>query len=260
MIGVNVVENDVITEGTVKLQYFSPQIAVVSMEDRENKNTFSSQLTSGLLKIFSILASNEELRVVVIHGYDNYFCCGGTKQELLELSDCNRTFADFGFYRLLLDCPVPVIAAMQGHALGGGLAFGAFADLLVISEDSFYTTNFMNYGFTPGFGSTYFITKKFGFSIATSMLFGGQNFQGKQLKQWGVDATFAKRLEVVNTALNMAKIIAESSREKLIRLKQQLTKIDHIMLPRFIEQEIAMHKISFKLPEVKYKIEQLFRN
>jgi polyketide biosynthesis enoyl-CoA hydratase PksI len=242
----------------IKLSYLSSSIAVVAMEDRESKNTFSTKLTQGLLEVFTVINKNTDIKVVIIHGYDNYFCCGGTKDELLELSKGDINFTDFGFYRLLLDCPVPVISAMQGHAIGGGLAFGTFADMLVMAEEAFYSTNFMKYGFTPGFGSTYIIPKKFGISIAENMLFGTQNYQGIQLKDWGVAAKFAKKADVIAKAIELAQEIAVKSRETLIKLKQSLTFEDQLRLPIFIEKEVAMHAISFKLPEVKLKINELF--
>lgn len=233
-------------------------IGVVTMEDRESKNTFSPQFIEGLHKVFTTINNDNTIKVVVIHGYENYFCCGGTKEELMELSSSDKTFADLDFYRTLLDCPVPVISAMQGHAIGGGLAFGAYADMLVMAEEAFYTTNFMKYGFTPGFGSTYLIPKKFGISIAENMLFGAQNYQGIQLKNWGVSARFTKKTDVINTAINMANDIAKHSREHLMMLKKMLTHEDRQLLPGFIENEIAMHNISFKLPEVQLRIKALF--
>lgn len=242
----------------VKLTYPEPSIALVAMEDRERKNTFSYDLIKSLWLAFEEINDNTKVKVVVIHGYDNYFCSGGSKDELLTLAEGTETFADVPFYRLLLDCKVPVIAAMQGHSIGGGLIFGCYADILVMALESLYTTNFMKYGFTPGFGSTYIIPQKFGTNIARTMLLGAQNYQGIQLKEWGVPATFVKRAEVIMNALEMAKLIAEKPRESLLLLKQHLTQEDKELLPKFIEQEIAMHQITFTLPEVKIKIDELF--
>ena len=237
------------TDAVVKLSIQQESIAVVSLEDRVNKNTFSKEFITDLLNVFEKINADTALKVVVIHGYDNYFCCGGTKDELLTLAEGVGSFTDLGFYRLLLDCDIPVIAAMQGHAVGGGLAFGAYADMFVMAYECFYTTNFMKYGFTPGFGSTYIIPKLFGDSIANNMLFGAQNYQGLQLSQWGIGAQFVKKSDVVNTAIELAKNMTEMPRQSLLLLKQQLRQEDKLLLPQYI---------SFKLPEVKTKIAELF--
>lgn len=259
MTGVNAMSlnnNDV-----VKLSKPESTIALVSLEDRMSKNTFSKVFVQGLLTTFNKIKADKNIKVVVIHGYDNFFCCGGTQEELLGLAKSDihdKNFTNLSFYRLLLDCEIPVISAMQGHALGGGLAFGAFADTLVMGLESFYATNFMKYGFTPGFGSTYIIPKKFGKSVADSMLFSARNYQGIKLQERGVSAVFVKKTDVIATALNMAKEITKNSRESLVALKDILTKEDKLLLPKYIEDELAMHEISFKLPEVVTRINQLF--
>ena len=244
--------------GVIKLCYIDSTIALVMMEERESKNTFSHAFIEGLGEVFNTIANNPELKVVIIHGFDNYFCCGGTQDELLKLAQGTATFADIPFYRLLLDCKLPVIAAMQGHALGGGLAFGCFADLLVLGEEPFYATNFMKYGITPGFGSTYMIPKKFNKTLADNMLLDANNHQGSELKSRGVNAHFVKRADVINTAINLAKKINQRPREFLLNLKQTLRAKDYELLPIYIEQELAMHAISFKLPEVVERIKKLF--
>jgi len=242
----------------VHLSFIDNAIAVVAMEDKQSKNTFSPALTQGLQQAFDEIGNNNDVKVVVLHGYDNYFCCGGTQEELLQLTEGKITFADLPFYRLLLDCKLPVIAAMQGHAIGAGLVFGCFADILVMAEEAFYNAVFMKYGFTPGFGATYILPKRFGSSVANMMMYGAQNIQGSQLRQCGVSAVFAKREQVITTAINLAKSFCDKPQISLLLLKEQLTAIDKENLPSYIEQELAMHKETFVLPEVKQHIQQLF--
>jgi len=242
----------------IKLSYIDDVIALVVMEDRENRNTFSQDFMQGLQKAFVAIANNTIVKTVVIHGYDNFFCCGGTKEELIKLTDGKMTFADLPFYRILLDCEVPVIAAMQGHAIGGGFALGCFADLLVMAEEAFYATNFMKYGFTPGFGSTYIVEKRLGKAIADSMLLGAQNYQGGQLKQWGASTNIVKKADVIPTAIALAKTLSQKPRNALMQLKAHLSAEIKRELPAIIEQEVAMHRVTFGRPEVKQRINELF--
>lgn len=240
----------------VKLQYPTPEIAEVIMEERTYRNTFSEALIQGLTTTFSTLRA--ETKVVVIHGFENYFCCGGTQEELLKLTEGKMTFADLSFYRLLLDCEVPTISAMQGHALGGGLAFGCYADLIVMAEECLYSTNFMKYGFTPGMGSTYIIPRKLGELLGHEMLYTAKNYHGGELKQRGVTVPVVKKQDVVSTAIALAKELAEKPLISLKVLKKHLTEKIQLELPAVVEKEIAMHGITFILPEVKERIKQLF--
>lgn len=236
----------------------SNNIAIIEMIERESRNTFSHALIQGLMETFKIINLNEDIKVVVIHGYDNYFCCGGTQEELLNLQAGKITFAELGFYRLLLDCPVPTIAAMQGHAIGGGLAFGCFADLIILGEECIYSANFMKYGFTPGLGATFIIPYKFGPSIGHELLYTASTYQGKTLREKGVPVTITKKSQVITMAINLAEQLAEKPRYSLKILKHHLTKDICCNLSSIIKQELSMHQETFHLAEVRHRIKELF--
>lgn len=240
----------------VSVSYPEPYIAQVAMEDRAYRNTFSSALTNGLINAFSSFRA--ETKVVVLHGYDNYFCCGGTQEELLQLCRGEITFTDLAFYRLLLDCKLPTIAAMQGHALGGGLAFGCYADLIVMAEECLYSTNFMRYGFTPGMGATYIVPRKFGDVLGQEMLFSAKNYHGGELRQRNAQVLIMKKNEVITQALVLARELAEKPLISLQLLKEHRVQTIKKELPAIIAQEIAMHDITFKLPEVQERVRTMF--
>jgi polyketide biosynthesis enoyl-CoA hydratase PksI len=242
----------------VNLTYPEPGIALVAMEERTYRNTFSRALIAGLLTAFAHIEQNPAVKVVVLHGYDNYFCCGGTKEELLNIYEGNVKFTDLSFYRLLLDCAVPTISAMQGHALGGGLAFGCYADLMVLAEESLYSANFMKYGFTPGMGSTYIIPRKFGELLGGELLFSANNYHGGVLRERGIPAKVVRKRAVIDTALALARDLADKPLVSLKLLKAHLTQGIKADLPAVIEQELAMHEVSFAQPEVRERIETLF--
>ena len=244
----------------VKLTQRENNIAVVAMENREYKNTFSKQLIKGLVEVFEEIRNDVEAKVVVIHGYDNYFCCGGTKEELIRIFEGKLQFTDLNFYDLLLKCDLPVIAAIQGHALGGGLAFGCYADLIVLAEECIYSANFMKYGFTPGMGTTYIVPKKFGQVLGSEMLLSARNYYGGELRDRGVSVKVVKKEEVIKTALHLANELADKPILPLKELKRRLAEPIRKALPEVIQKELVMHKVCFSQPEVRDRIESLFGN
>ena len=100
-----------------------------------------------------------------------------------------------------LDCKIPVIAAMQGHAIGGGFSLGLFADFVLLSRESIYTASFMKYGFTPGFGSTYIFPKKLGTVLGSEMLLTARKYRGEELKKRGASFEVYPRAEVLEIIL-----------------------------------------------------------
>jgi polyketide biosynthesis enoyl-CoA hydratase PksI len=242
----------------VELRELSAHILQVTLQDRVNKNTFSEGLLSGLIDAFERIRASDRYRVVVLTGYDTYFCSGGTKEMLMLLHEGKAKFTDVNIYAAPLDCEIPVIAAMQGHGIGGGLVFGLFADFVVLSRESIYTTNFMKYGFTPGMGATCILPNKLGAALAAELLLGARTYHGSDLEKRGVSFPVLPRSEVLAYAHELARDIALKPRESLIALKSHLVRELRAQLPDYIERETAMHAHTFHQPEVKSRIQASF--
>jgi len=231
-------------------------IAIVRMEDREHRNQLAGALVSELQSIFVAIANDPRIKVVVLTGYDDIFCMGGTKETLEGVSDGKLRYSDVPFvYRGLVDCPVPVIAAMEGHAVGGGLALGCQADIIYLAEESVYCANFMQYGFTPGMGGTLFFLEKFGSNLAHEMMFTADSISGKALKEKGAPLDIKPRAQVLPEAILKARSLAEKPIDALKLLKSTLSKRVLENLPRVVDEELAMHEETIKRPDVRRTIE-----
>jgi polyketide biosynthesis enoyl-CoA hydratase PksI len=245
-------------EEVIKLQRLDNGIALVTMEDRGSRNRSSPEFTAGIETAFQAIAGDSNARVVVLTGYDNYFCCGGTRDELVLLASQQAKFTDFAFYDAPLRCPLPVVAAMQGHAIGGGLAFGAYADVLVMAEECIYSANFMDLGIPPGVGATWIIPRKFGPTLGWEMLFTAKNYYGSELRARGASPNFAKKSEVVSLALSFAREIAEKPALPLKQLKRAFYESIRQEYVAAIERELRTHAITFANPEILNRIQKLY--
>ncbi|NEO53141.1 MAG: SDR family NAD(P)-dependent oxidoreductase [Okeania sp. SIO3B5] len=241
----------------VQLVELGNGVVQIAMQDKENCNIFSPGIIEGLYKCFGAVAQNQSYKVVILTGYGNYFCSGGTKEQLISIWKGDSKCNDLDFFRIALDCEIPVIAAMQGHSIGGGLVLGLYADLVVLSQESIYTTNFMKYGFTPGVGCTLILPEKFG-ALGFEMMYTAQNYRGKELAERGVSFPVVPRKDVLEVAKKIAYEMSEKPRLSLITLKEHLTSKIRKTLPGFIDKEVAMHEITFHQPEVASRIEEHF--
>jgi len=247
-------------ENAVVLRELNPEIVQVTMQDRVHKNTFSNEIISGLISAFAAIKANTCYKAVILTGYDTYFCSGGTQEALLSLQQGgDRKFTDVSItYQLALECPVPVIAAMQGHAIGGGLVMAMYADFVLFSRESVYSSNFMKYGFTPGMGGTYILPKKIGTALGNELLMTAGTYRGADLEKRGLPFPVMPRAEIADYALRLAESIAEKPRGSLMTLKEHLNAQIRKELPEFIAQEVAMHEKTIHSPEVRERIESLF--
>ena len=215
-------------------------------------------MIEGLKSVFKKIKDNEDYKVVVINGYENYFCCGGTKEELKAIYEGQMKFTDLDFFNILLECKLPVVAAMQGHALGGGFVFGLYADFIILGNENVYATNFMKYGFTPGMGGTFIVPYKLGYILGTELLFTAENYRGIDLKERGIQLKVVTKTEVIEEALKLAKSLADKPRNSLIVLKEHMTNEIHTKLKEVIQKELVLHDKTFHSPEVAKRIEAFF--
>ncbi len=246
------------SEPVVDLTEIEPGILRVTMQDRAHANSFSDALTSGLIEVFAEIDSHATAKTVILTGYDTYFATGGTRRGLINLHEGKGSFADTNLYSLALDCRIPVIAAMQGHGIGGGLVMGLFADIVILGRESVYATNFMNFGFTPGMGATCIVPQKLGLALAEEMLFLARNYRGEELKQRGVPFAVLPRAEVYPHAVETARLIAQKPRESLIALKDLMVCSLREQVPPAVKRELEMHNRTFHLEEVRSRIESEF--
>jgi len=220
-------------------------VLVVRMVDREAKNMFSPALVRGLEEVFAHVEAAGDYRTVVLCGYDTYFACGGTRESLLAIQQGSAKFTDTKIYQLPMSCSVPVVAAMQGHAIGGGWTLGMFADLCVFSAESRYISPYMQYGFTPGAGATLILPATLGPDLARETLFGAVEQSGSELRAKGLPHTCLARDEVLPHALALADAIATRAPADVRALKRYFAAPGLAAIEDAYERELAMHARSF---------------
>lgn len=247
-------------DAVVQIWEKEPDIVQITMNDQINKNTFSPELTAGVIEAFKTVRASSTYKVVILTGYGNYFASGGTRDGLLALHEGQGGFDDNNLYSLALECDIPVIAAMQGHGIGGGFVMGMFSDFVIFSRESVYTANFMKFGFTPGMGATYILPKKLGFSLGHEMLISAKNYRGAELETRGCPFRVFPRAQVLEKAWELAREIAEKPRFSLITLKAHLVASLREQLPDIIEKELVMHAKTLPQTEVRERIMKLFGN
>jgi polyketide biosynthesis enoyl-CoA hydratase PksI len=230
-------------------------IATIEMHDVERKNVFSDALISGLVDAFDALSSDNKTKVAILTGLPEVFSGGGEKETLIALADGEILVKDLIISERLVATDFPIIAAMEGHAVGGGLIMAVCCDIVIAANESRYGTVFMNMGFTPGMGCTTLLPELMGPYIANEMMFSGKRFRGRELAQKGTNINYIlPRDEVVPKARDIALQIAEKNIKSVHLLKYTLSARKKKMLIDARLQEDMMHRLSFGFPETKETI------
>ncbi|MGZ4158932.1 MAG: enoyl-CoA hydratase-related protein, partial [Bacteroidia bacterium] len=138
----------------VTLTLDSTGIGTMQMVDVVGKNGLTPEFVEELIHNLNEVKLNEKFKVLIITGLPDVFCSGADLDTLVKLCKKEIKPVDIVLSKMILDIPIPVISAMEGHAIGGGLALGLCADIAILAEESRYGCSFMNMGFTPGMGIT----------------------------------------------------------------------------------------------------------
>lgn len=197
-------------------------IARIRLEDRDQRNRVGPAMVAGLAKALAFAAADDAVKVVVLHGLPEVFCAGAPREDLLGLNgSAARELLPFARY--VAQCPIPVVAAAQGHALGGGLLLTLYCDIAVLSERSRYAANFLSYGFTPYGGTTYLLRAKLGGALGTEMVLTGRSYRGRELAERGAGVSVVAHESVPETAERIARRVAAAPRRALELIKSRFS-------------------------------------
>jgi len=206
-------------------------VAVVTM-DRPPVNAQNSVFRDEITRIFDGLSDDENVRVIILTGSGNMFSAGADIKERRGIS------ADAGFYRRhnritresfysIMECEKPVIGALNGPALGAGLALAASCDILVASENAVLGMPEIDVGLM---GGAKFINMLFPRSKARRMLLTGERVPGPELYRLGVVEACVPREQLMEPAMEIARAIASKSPLAVKVTKQALNTTDNLGL------------------------------
>ncbi|MEU5397680.1 SDR family NAD(P)-dependent oxidoreductase [Streptomyces sp. NPDC005963] len=206
------------------------------------RHTFTDELLAGFHDALTSATEDDSVSCVVITGSGEVFSMGATPEAMAQLAAKEGTFAQVSFlHELILRCDKPVISAIQGHARGGGLVFGLYADVVVMAQEASYGAPFLTYGFTPGAGSTFFLERKLGTAVAEQLFYTGGTLTGAELRERGASVDIRPRVEVLDAALGHAQSVTRQSRTATAELKRELAGRTLTALADVIERELHMH-------------------
>lgn len=234
------------------------RIATLAMHDVERKNVFSHQFVNAVLHCLDEIDAAEPT-VLIVKGLDDVFSAGGDKESLMELAEGKIVVRDLTISERLINARYPIVSAMEGHAMGGGLVIGLCSDIVIMANESRYGVVFMNMGFTPGMGTTTLLQPLVGNFIAGEMMLTGRRYKGRELAEKGVPINYIlPKKEVLAKAEDIARQIAEKNPKSVYLLKYALAAPKKKMLIDARLQEDMMHHISFGYPETKKIIQDMY--
>lgn len=196
---------------TITVDEAEPGITVIAFNRPQVANALSSQMGRELLDAWSKLRAEAALRCVILRGEGKHFQAGADLKERNGMTDeawaeQHRLFE--AMIRAQLACPVPVIAAVQGAAMGGGCEMTLACDFAYAAEGARFGLPEAGLGILPGLGGTQLLTRAVGPRRAIELLTTAAPFSADQAKAWGVVSDVVPPEALMDTVLAVARQIA----------------------------------------------------
>jgi enoyl-CoA hydratase/carnithine racemase len=189
------------------------------------RNALGPEIHEGMMAAFADVANDASIRAAVLTGADGTFCAGGNLNRLLEnraqppqvqadsIDALNR------LTRAIVECRIPVIAAVEGAAAGAGMSLALACDLIVASRSAKFLMAYVKVGLSPDGGGSWFAARALPKQAASELMLEGGTWTSERLHALGVVNTVVDDGSALEAALVHAERIAALSPHAVARIK-----------------------------------------
>jgi len=213
----------------VKFDDAQKEIGVITLNDPDTLNAMSLKMAEEFSALVeSLKAKSSKYRVLILTGAGRAFSAGGDLEMLLsktKLSGEENRLRMLEFYNSFLcirDLGIPLIAALNGHAIGAGLCLASGCDIRIGSDTAKLGFTFSRLGLHPGMGATWFVPQLIGQARASELLLTGRVIDAQEAFRIGIVSKLTPSDDVMPAALATAKEIGQCGPEATRQLLESL--------------------------------------
>ena len=212
---------------TIATEMVAEHVLKVTLNRPQVGNAINTQAGHDLLDLWNRLTADAgDIRCIVLTGAgEKIFCAGGDLKERNGMTKRQWTLQHELFERMywtLVDLPVPIIAAVNGHAYAGGLELALSCDFIYATKAARFALTEVTLGIMPGAGGTQNLPRAAGERRAKEILMTGRPFNAEQAYDWGVVNQLCEPGEVLDKAIETAQIIAGNAPLSVRQIKKSV--------------------------------------
>ncbi len=232
-------------------------IVTLTMNDPEARNALTGNSASAeFLAAIDRIHADHSVRAVILTGAGTAFSSGGNVKDMGRYSEMPamelRREYRLGIQKLplaLFNLEVPVIAAVNGHAIGAGLDLACLCDIRIAAEGAKFAESFVKLGIIPGDGGAWLLPRIIGLSRATELTLTGQTIDAKQAVEWNLVSRVVPPDQLMPTARELAGHIASNPPHAVRMAKRLLREALHSRLDTLLEMSAAFQVMSHQMPD-----------
>ena len=201
---------------TIRVEFKKPDLVLLTLNRPQVLNAFNTKMGKELRDIFLPLRfASGDLRAIIITGEgDKAFCAGGDLKERRGMSDddwrAQHAIFEEGYYAVM-ECSVPVIAAVNGYAYAGGCELALACDFTYASRTAQFAFTEVTIGIMPGGGGTQNLPRAVGERRAKELILTGRPWSAQQAYEWGMVNEVCEPAELMQRVSDTAERICENA-------------------------------------------------
>jgi len=227
----------------------SSGVCVVTFNRPEKKNALNAAMYHALTEAIVRADEDSQVRAVLVQANGDMFTAGNDVAEFAALGDSDEELAAAGLIRALPRLQTPLVAAVQGRAVGIGLTFLLHCDLVYVAEEALLSSPFVNLALVPEAASSLLLPARIGHVRAFELFALGQSIDGRTAAAWGLANAALPAAEVQAKARAAAEALAQRP-PAAVRVTKSLMR-DAALLSARVEEELGHFAAQLKSPEAK---------
>ena len=196
-------------------------IAVIRLNRPDVRNALNLNVRELLAEHFRELGNDQATRCIILTGGEKVFAAGADIRDMVDRTPIEiMALRSERLWDSVASCPKPVIAAVNGYALGGGCELAMHADIIIAGEGASFGQPEVRVGIMPGAGGTQRLTRAVGKFRAMKMLLTGEPVKARDALAMGLVSEVVPDGDVFNAALALASTIAAMPPLAVIQIKE----------------------------------------
>lgn len=202
------------------------QVGLIRINRPQALNALNAQVITDLRVLINELTQRRDLRACILTGAgEKAFVAGADIKEMQTLTTAQArelALTGQGLMQKIEDLPFPVVAALNGFALGGGLELALACDFILAAEHAKWGLPEVTLGLIPGYGGTQRLSRNVGRTIARRVALGGETFSARQGYDWGLFCQVVPGADLMPTAWRLAGELTKRAPLALATVKEAI--------------------------------------
>ena len=243
------------------------RIVKITLNRPDTRNALSGDIIEGLVEYIQKADKDKNVGCVILTGAGKSFSSGGNLQEIKDMTTKDQMtqaqledWYRFGIQKIPLtmnSIDVPVVAAVNGHAIGAGNDLCTMCDIRIAGEDAKFSESFLRIGIIPGDGGSWFLPKIIGLARANEMILTCDVLDANKALDWGLVSKVVPNENLIVEAQQLAKKIAALPPEASRRAKRLLRMSQNVPLQDALEMAASQQSMLQQLDDHREAIDAL---